>query len=69
MVRHFFRTNKATCQEWLLRVRMNVILAALYSGQPSVAVRNCFNLLQDMVEAKNTHVRIIIYNIYIAYSN
>ena len=60
IVRHFFRTNKGTCQEWLLRVRMNLIILGLYGGNPAMAVHHAFTLLQDMVDGNSTHVSTIV---------
>ncbi|XP_067130817.1 serine/threonine-protein kinase SMG1 [Centruroides vittatus] len=53
-VRTFFRTNKATCLEWLTRVRMATLVVALQSGQLAMALRQGYQLLEEMTEAKNT---------------
>ena len=57
-VRTFFRTNKGTCQEWLSRIRLSVIVMALHSGQSAVTVRHAFELLRDMKESGNTQVKL-----------
>ena len=54
--RTFFRTNRGTCQEWLMRVRLSVIVIALQCGQPALAVRHAFELLRDMKETNNMNV-------------
>lgn len=53
-VRTFFRTNKATCLEWLTRVRMATLVVSLQSGQLAMAVRQGYQLLEEMTEARNT---------------
>ena len=52
----FFRTNKGTCQEWLLRIRTSIIQVAMYIGQYPLVVRQAFELLQDMKQNNNTQV-------------
>ena len=47
-VRAFFRTNRATCQEWLHRVRLSLIVIALHSGHPATALRHAAQMLTDM---------------------
>lgn len=54
VVRTFFRTNKATCLEWLSRIRSNIIKIALHAGMPAMAVRQAHELLRDMKENNNT---------------
>ncbi|XP_022255031.1 serine/threonine-protein kinase SMG1-like, partial [Limulus polyphemus] len=53
-VRTFFRTNKGTCQEWLHRVRLSVLVVAQQCGQPAVVIRQGYELLAEMKEAENT---------------
>lgn len=50
-VKTFFRTNKATCQEWLARVRKAAITLALHLGHPAIAVRHGYQLLWDLSES------------------
>ncbi|XP_077868684.1 serine/threonine-protein kinase SMG1-like [Saccoglossus kowalevskii] len=54
VVKTFFRTNRATCQEWLTRIRLSAMTVAIHCGQPAVAVRHAFQLLQDMKNNNNT---------------
>ena len=56
IVRTFFRTNKATCLEWLSRIRKMVAEVAIYSGLPALAVRHCHEILRDMKENNNLQV-------------
>lgn len=58
--RTFFRTNRATCQEWLMRVRLSVIVVALHCSQPALALRHAFELLKDMEETHNVHVSYLV---------
>ncbi|XP_076329859.1 serine/threonine-protein kinase Smg1 isoform X2 [Tachypleus tridentatus] len=53
-VRTFFRTNKGTCQEWLHRVRLSVLVVAQQCGQPAVVIRQGYELLSEMKETENT---------------
>ncbi|KAL1470325.1 hypothetical protein MTO96_040504, partial [Rhipicephalus appendiculatus] len=39
-VRTFFRTNRATCLEWLARVRPRAVRLALRAGRPAEALRH-----------------------------
>lgn len=55
-VRAFFRTNRLTCTEWLSRIRAAVIVVALNSGRPKVAVRHSYRLLQELKDNNNTQV-------------
>ena len=41
----FFYTNKATCQDWLARIRPNLIKVAFIAGQYSEAVRQAWFVL------------------------
>ncbi|XP_063243710.1 serine/threonine-protein kinase SMG1 isoform X2 [Bacillus rossius redtenbacheri] len=52
-VRTFFHTNKSTCDEWLSRIRIAVVVVALHAGEATMAIRNGQCLLQDLVEAHN----------------
>ncbi|XP_077980517.1 serine/threonine-protein kinase SMG1-like [Glandiceps talaboti] len=54
IVKTFFRTNRGTCQEWLNRIRLSAMTVALHSGQPAIAIRHGFELLQDMKHNNNT---------------
>ncbi|KAK7086208.1 hypothetical protein SK128_014254 [Halocaridina rubra] len=53
-VRAFFRTNRQTCTEWLSRIRAAVIVVALNSGRPEVAIRHSYKLLQELKDNNNT---------------
>ena len=55
--RTFFRTNRGTCQEWLLRVRLHVVVMALHCGQPAMAYRHAAELLRDMKDSGKHQVR------------
>lgn len=44
-VRTFFRTNRATCLEWLARVRPRAVRLALRAGRPAEALRHAGALL------------------------
>lgn len=43
-VRAFFRTNRATCLEWLSRVRPRAVRVALRAGKPAEALRHAWAL-------------------------
>ncbi|KAI8501131.1 Serine/threonine-protein kinase smg1 [Branchiostoma belcheri] len=53
-VRTFFRTNRATCLEWLNRIRLSIMTIALHCGQPAAALRHGYELLWDMKDNNNT---------------
>ena len=55
-MRAFFRTNRQTCTEWLSRIRAAVIVVALNSGRPEVAIRHSYKLLQELKDNNNTQV-------------
>lgn len=48
-VRVFFSKNSPTCNTWLSRIRLSIICMSLHCGQPALAVRNGFFLLQDNI--------------------
>ena len=45
-VRAFFRTNRSTCVEWLLRVRLLLIQIAEAAGQHATVLHHAYLLLQ-----------------------
>ncbi|KAG1650713.1 Serine/threonine-protein kinase SMG1 [Nymphon striatum] len=54
LVKTFFRTNKATCREWVRRLRLSVATVALHSGQNAIAVEQGHRLLKEMSDSNNT---------------
>jgi PI-3-kinase-related kinase SMG-1 len=44
-VRLFFRTNRATCQEWYNRIRVVLMTVARHAGQPAVVLRHASELI------------------------
>ncbi|GLG95063.1 Serine/threonine-protein kinase Smg1 [Gryllus bimaculatus] len=52
-VRLFFHTNKNTCAQWFVRIRMAVIVVALHSGYAAAVVRYAHCFIQDLVDSKN----------------
>ncbi|XP_054164318.1 serine/threonine-protein kinase SMG1-like [Oppia nitens] len=48
----FFRTNKATCAEWITRNRMSVMLIALKCAEPATVVRHGQELLRELIQSK-----------------
>ncbi|XP_064619648.1 serine/threonine-protein kinase SMG1-like isoform X2 [Lineus longissimus] len=52
-VRPFFRTNRATCLEWLSRIRVSVMITSLHCHQPAMAVRQASEMLRDLKENNN----------------
>ena len=56
VVRTFFRTNRSTCQEWLLRIRLCVMIIAEHCGESAVVVRQAWELMRDMQNSGNTQV-------------
>jgi hypothetical protein len=49
----FFRTNKATCAEWINRNRRSIMLIALKCGEPATVVRHGQELLREIINSKN----------------
>ena len=47
-VRGFFRMNRGTCQEWLSRIRANLVIMAIHAGLPAAAVRHGYEALSDL---------------------
>ena len=47
-VRTFFRMNRVTCQEWLHRIRSNLVTIAIHAGMPALAVRNGYEALSEL---------------------
>ncbi|XP_011302537.1 serine/threonine-protein kinase SMG1 isoform X2 [Fopius arisanus] len=54
-VRTFFHTNKSTCKEWLIRIRLALCVVSLHAGLATNALRNGQRLLEDLVDVKVTH--------------
>ena len=44
-IRGFFRMNRGTCQEWLSRIRANLVIMAIHAGLPAAAVRHGYEAL------------------------
>lgn len=57
LVKTFFRTNKATCQEWIRRMRHAIAIVALNAGQYALVVEQGYQLLHEMNEAGNSKVK------------
>ena len=55
-MRSFFRTNRATCWDWLLRVRLLLIRISAAIGQHAVVVHHAHHLLNDMVTTNKQHL-------------
>jgi serine/threonine-protein kinase SMG1 len=55
--RLFFYTNKTVCAEWMSRIRWAVVMVAIHSGMPHVAVRHGFELLYDLMSHQHIPVR------------
>ncbi|XP_038064648.1 serine/threonine-protein kinase SMG1-like [Patiria miniata] len=53
-VRTFFRTNRATCQDWLRNIRCLAVAAAVNCGQHAVALRHGLIMLNDLIAKNNT---------------
>jgi PI-3-kinase-related kinase SMG-1 len=45
-VRAFFRTNRVTCVEWVLRVRLLLVGIAQAAGQHATVLHHAYLLLQ-----------------------
>lgn len=45
--------NRGTCQEWLSRIRANLVVMAIHAGLPAAAVRHGYEALIMMVQ--NSH--------------
>lgn len=54
--RLFFYTNKTVCAEWISRIRWAVVMVAIHSGMPHVAVRHGFELLYDLMNHQHIPV-------------
>ncbi|XP_015127883.1 serine/threonine-protein kinase SMG1 [Diachasma alloeum] len=54
-VRTFFHTNKSTCKEWLIRIRLALCVVSLHAGLATNALRNGQRLLEDLIDVKVTH--------------
>lgn len=56
-VRTFFRTNRATCLEWLARVRPRAVRLALRAGRPAEALRHTAALAASAPQGLGAVVR------------
>eukprot|EP00795_Rhopilema_esculentum_P008911 gene8911-16536_t len=54
-VRTFFRTNKTTCQEWLMRIREPACHVAAMVGCPATAIRYGFSWLKSLKDSGCVH--------------
>ena len=52
----FFRTNRGTCEEWLMRIRRSMMLIGLHIDQPEVTLRHASAMINEMYTAGNTQV-------------
>lgn len=55
-VRTFFWTNRATCREWLTRVRLQLMLIAQHQHDWATVVRHGYLLLAELAESTSTPV-------------
>lgn len=55
VVRIFFRTNRVTCQEWLVRLRPTLARIAFHSGHVGSAVRHAMTSLRELSESGRSH--------------
>ena len=53
-VRTFFWTNRATCREWLTRVRLQLMLIAESQHDWATVVRHGYLLLAELTESTST---------------
>uniref|UniRef100_T1KSW0 non-specific serine/threonine protein kinase n=2 Tax=Tetranychus urticae TaxID=32264 RepID=T1KSW0_TETUR len=61
LAKSFFRTNKATCVEWMNRNRRSLMIIALKSGDPASVWRHGQELLKDMVsKSQNQEIEFIL---------
>ena len=56
----FFRTNRATCEEWLMRIRRSMMLIGLLIDQPAVTLRHASAMIGEMYTSGNTQVCIMV---------
>ena len=56
-VRVFFRINRATCQEWLGRIRGYLVTIGNHTGMPAMAVRNGFEALTELKQKTMVSLR------------
>lgn len=42
--------NRGTCQEWLSRIRANLVVMAIHAGLPAAAVRHGYEALMMMLQ-------------------
>ncbi|XP_063980993.1 serine/threonine-protein kinase SMG1 [Diachasmimorpha longicaudata] len=54
-IKTFFHTNKSTCKEWLIRIRLALCAVSLHAGLATNALRNGQRLLEDLVDVKVTN--------------
>ena len=59
-VRTFFWTNRATCREWLSRVRLQLMLIAQSQHDFATIVRHGYILLSELTESTSSPVIIIV---------
>ncbi len=52
----FFRTNRGTCEEWLLRLRRSALLLGLHVDAPAVTLRHAAAALTDLAAQGNAQV-------------
>lgn len=48
--------NRGTCQEWLSRIRANLVVMAIHAGLPAAAVRHGYEALTLMEHNRHSSV-------------
>jgi len=64
-VRTFFWTNRATCREWLTRVRLQLMLIAQRQHDWATVVRHGYLLLAELAESTSAPVLVVMMIIWI----
>ena len=59
-VRTFFWTNRATCREWLTRVRLQLMLIAQCQHDWATVVRHGYLLLAELAESSSAPVLVLV---------
>ena len=59
-VRTFFWTNRATCREWLTRVRLQLMSIAQSQRSWASVVRHGYLLLAELTESTNSMVTTVV---------
>lgn len=63
----FFWTNRATCREWLTRVRMQLMLIAQHQHDWATVVRHGYLLLAELAESSSAPVLALAVSLVVLY--